>query len=43
LQRTERELLAENQDLTRKLAALKQHHERRARQWNEGLRRREGD
>ncbi|KAK4140014.1 uncharacterized protein C8A04DRAFT_40282 [Dichotomopilus funicola] len=41
LQRTERELLVENQDLTRKLAAMKQHHERRARQWNEGFRRKE--
>ncbi|SPQ20779.1 446f4e34-0b4a-468d-9161-6d6270c663b2 [Thermothielavioides terrestris] len=41
LQLTERELLAENQDLTRKLATLKQHHDRRARQWNEGIRRKE--
>jgi hypothetical protein len=41
LQRTERELLAENQDLTRKLAALKQHHERQAQQWNKGARRKE--
>jgi hypothetical protein len=41
LQRTEREMLAENQDLTRRLSAAKQHHERRARQWNEGLRRKE--
>jgi hypothetical protein len=41
LQRTERDLLAEYQNLTRKLGAMKQHHERRARQWNEGMRRKE--
>lgn len=41
LQRTERELLAENQELTRKFTTLKQHHDCRARQWSEGLQRKE--
>lgn len=41
LQRTERELLSENQELVRKYTTLKQHHERRSRQWSEGLRRKE--
>ncbi|EGS19726.1 uncharacterized protein CTHT_0042080 [Thermochaetoides thermophila DSM 1495] len=41
LQHTEKELLAENQELSRKYIALKQHHDRRARQWNEALRRKE--
>lgn len=43
LQRTERELLAENQEVTRKFRELKHHHDRRARQWSEGLRRKESE
>lgn len=43
LQLTERELLAENQELSRKYNSLKQHHDRRARQWSEELRRKEAE
>lgn len=41
LQRTERELLADNQDLMRQYATLKQHHDVRRRQWREDFRLRE--
>ncbi|KAJ4400641.1 hypothetical protein N0V85_005710, partial [Neurospora sp. IMI 360204] len=35
LQRTERDLLTENQDLVRQLAILKKHHETRRQQWQD--------
>jgi len=41
LQRTERELMADNQDLMRQYATLKQHHDVRRKQWREDFRLRE--
>jgi len=41
LQRTERDLLAENQDLMRQYASLRQHHDVRRRQWRDDFKLRE--
>lgn len=41
LQRTERDLLAENQELLRQFNQLKQHHDVRRKQWRDQLRQRE--